>query len=86
MEISTIVSKIKLQQLQLEGKKPVVHVILTFDDKTTRYAIPNDVTNSYAYRYDEFKNEKNMGDESYCVGLAEVMEYFQAGKLIVARE
>lgn len=85
VEIFTRVAKNKLQQLQHTNKKPTVHAILTFDDEETRYVIPNDVTDSYAYEIEE-GIETEVGNESFCVGLAEVMEYFQAGKLTVVKE
>ena len=88
VEIFAKVSKNKLQQLQQANKKPTVQVELTFNNEVVGYSIPNNVTSSYAYKRTrtEYGDEERVGDESYCVGLAEVVEHFQAGKLTVARE
>ena len=35
---------------------------------------------------DPWDEKRRVGSESYCVGLAEVLEYFEAGKLVMVKE
>ncbi len=85
VEIFAIVSKDKLRQLGQANKKPTVYARLTFPDEVRAYFVPNNVTNSHAYIEDRL-GDRSPQNKTLCVGLAEVMEYFQAGKLAVVRE
>ena len=82
VEISVPVTKDRLKGAK---KKPTVSVKVTFPDDVRTYFIPDDVNGSHAQIEDRL-GDRTSSKASSCVGLAEVMEYFQAGKLAVVRE
>lgn len=84
VEIFATASKNKLQQA---NKKPTVHVMLTFDDRVVRSSIPKNVINTSTYTTEGKFGNRDAKDVTFSYeSMAEVIEYYRAGKLAVTRE